>query len=317
MQLAKKGNSLANSNTLWSKLLPSDRQIPKTLLLDPDEALKVVTVKGTSLPVMPELGENNQVTPANRWKEGRPLIKARKELVVDEHPKTPWRTEGTGSQNYLCYETKQSFDVLTLNWEKLPPLPTRWHMAPVILAKLVALPVQLAIPTLRTMTLPLTFFDLRVLPFALGGVETLYDCLRQFRDGQKTTQDADSMSERAVALEAKTLPVLTSIASTGNTANSNGLGHLDIHEVAANGDVEIFKSLVNSDHTLVNAKNNSHLTPLHLAASEGKQALVELLLANNVDVNAKDWQGATPLVLAIKNGHKSTADLLRQHGAKE
>jgi hypothetical protein len=66
----------------------------------------------------------------------------------------------------------------------------------------------------------------------------------------------------------------------------------EIHEAVKKHDLGKVKALVESDASLVLAKDKDGATPLHLAS---RKDIAELLLSNKADVNAKDNDGATPL----------------------
>ena len=89
----------------------------------------------------------------------------------------------------------------------------------------------------------------------------------------------------------------------------------EIHDAAANGDLEMVKSLVNTNAELVNSKDANPRpdlhseTPLHLAAQYDREDIVQFLLANKADVNAKDDYGRTPLYWAALCGSSNVVQL--------
>lgn len=91
----------------------------------------------------------------------------------------------------------------------------------------------------------------------------------------------------------------------------------EIHDAAAQGDLEKVKALLKANPYLVSSKDSHGMTPLHWAALNGQKDAVELLLANKADVNATSNNGDTPLHLAEAAEHQDVAELLRQHGGQD
>jgi hypothetical protein len=90
-----------------------------------------------------------------------------------------------------------------------------------------------------------------------------------------------------------------------------------IHDAAADGDVEMVRSLLKDDPDLVFGKSAiTGGTALHFAAASGHKDVVELLLANKAEVNSKDGFGRTPYSLAVFGHQKDVAKLLHQHGGR-
>jgi ankyrin repeat protein len=84
----------------------------------------------------------------------------------------------------------------------------------------------------------------------------------------------------------------------------------EIHDAAANGDLEKVKALLKDNPDLVSSKDNTSWQPMHWAAYNGHKDMVELLLANKADINAKDKNGMSALGLAAGKGHMDVANLL-------
>jgi ankyrin repeat protein len=102
----------------------------------------------------------------------------------------------------------------------------------------------------------------------------------------------------------------------------------EIHDAAANGDLEKVKALLKTNPDLVFSTNNLGSTPLHALvyqgihtdslnakAPEDRKAMVELLLADKANLEAKDHLGMTPLHWAVAQGQLDMAELLLAHGA--
>ena len=104
-------------------------------------------------------------------------------LIVHEDPNARWPSRGAGFQIDFCQEIKLSLNTVGLNTEELPPLPSRWHIVPIWMAKLVSLPIRLAIPIVPILTAPLSPQP------AIWGLEALYNCLPDRQDDRKTRDD--------------------------------------------------------------------------------------------------------------------------------
>jgi len=89
----------------------------------------------------------------------------------------------------------------------------------------------------------------------------------------------------------------------------------EIHEAAADGDIERVRVLLAKDPTLANAKDRIGSTPLHWAAAEGHEDVVRLLLSNRADVNARPGNLVTPLGSAAHRGQADIVKLLISNGA--
>ena len=230
-------------------MLARDSEIPRSLLLGQEEKVQVVEKKGTDLPEKPETVETHKVAAASRWEEVRPLIKGRKESVITEDENARWPTRGAGFENAFCHEMKLSLNVLTLNTQALPPLPSRWHLAPVWLAKLASLPMQLAIPLVPILAAPIS-------PSAAAwGLETLYNCLPQPRDDQRKDQPPNTINgdDPGIKLNTTMMPYSTIRKSSISTSDKSRT--IDIHDAAATGDVEKVRLLIQENEDLISTRN--------------------------------------------------------------
>lgn len=92
------------------------------------------------------------------------------------------------------------------------------------------------------------------------------------------------------------------------------MGGAEIHQAAADGDVERVRALIKANPEAVNARDKNSATPLIWAVSEGRKEVVELLIASKADVNVRLGKSVTPLSLAKD---KAIIELLKANGAKE
>jgi len=90
------------------------------------------------------------------------------------------------------------------------------------------------------------------------------------------------------------------------------LGGISIHSAAKSGDLESFKSMLESNPGLVCARNEHGATPLHYA---GNKDVANLLLIKMADVNSRNNNGAAPLHYAASEGRIEVAQLLLENGA--
>jgi len=123
----------------------------------------------------------------------------------------------------------------------------------------------------------------------------------------------------------------------------------EIFNAIAGNDIEKVKSLIESDISILESKQEHNMTPLMFAASEGNYELtkllinkgadihytrplgfstifmpsmfghfeiVKLLVESGVDINIEDRWGRTALYVAINFGTKEIAEYLVEHGAK-
>src|ERR1700693_4059281 len=94
--------------------------------------------------------------------------------------------------------------------------------------------------------------------------------------------------------------------------------HRQIIKAAKSGDVAAVRTLLETDASLVGARDSDASTPLHCAAWKGHTELAGLLLDFGADVNARNnnghW-GDTPLHAAAHGNQRSVAELLIDRGA--
>jgi hypothetical protein len=89
------------------------------------------------------------------------------------------------------------------------------------------------------------------------------------------------------------------------------------HTVAATGDLEALKRIVDKDPTVLEKADKNGWKPIHEAARAGKAEVLEYLIAQGVDINARthDGKGASALWWAEKRNHHASVELLKKHGA--
>lgn len=88
-----------------------------------------------------------------------------------------------------------------------------------------------------------------------------------------------------------------------------------IHDTAANGDLEKVRALIQNDPDLVFSKDDKGYTPLHWAAKNGHMDVARLLLAKKAEINAKTNIGWTPLHEAADGGQKDLVKFLLTNNA--
>ena len=92
----------------------------------------------------------------------------------------------------------------------------------------------------------------------------------------------------------------------------------EIIRVSKKGDVDVVRSLVAADPSLVHFRDADQSTALHYAVWKGHSELVSLLLESGADVNAhnaNDHWGTTPLHAAAHSNNSALVKLLAEKGA--
>jgi len=100
----------------------------------------------------------------------------------------------------------------------------------------------------------------------------------------------------------------------GLIASRDDKGDTPLHRAAQNGHTDVAKWLL-GNKAEIDAKNAIGQTPLHAAAFGGYRDLVELLLTNKADVNARSYRGYTALHLAASKGYIDVVEVLLAYGA--
>lgn len=92
----------------------------------------------------------------------------------------------------------------------------------------------------------------------------------------------------------------------------------EIIKAAKAGDVSKVRAILETDGSLVDARDKDGSTPLHCACWKGHLEVAVLLLKSGADVNAQNqnehW-GTTPLHAAAHANQPAIAQLLIDHGA--
>ena len=89
----------------------------------------------------------------------------------------------------------------------------------------------------------------------------------------------------------------------------------DIHDAVNNNDLEIVRTLLDGDPSIVNERNADGMTPLNLAAINGNYDIVKELLIRNADIHIGDLDNSQPIHLAAISGNVEIAELLIASGA--
>ena len=71
----------------------------------------------------------------------------------------------------------------------------------------------------------------------------------------------------------------------------------ELHAVAAQGNLNRTRHLIESDGTMVKVVDDKQRTPLHFACNGGHLEVARLLIDRGADINAKDMNGNTALHL--------------------
>src|SRR5579871_1190745 len=102
------------------------------------------------------------------------------------------------------------------------------------------------------------------------------------------------------------------------TATGSSDAHKQIIKAAKAGEVAAVRTLLETDASLVGARDSDASTPLHCAAWKGHAEVAALLLDFGADIQAKNnnghW-GDTPLHAAAHVNQRAVAELLITRGA--
>jgi ankyrin repeat protein len=109
--------------------------------------------------------------------------------------------------------------------------------------------------------------------------------------------------------------LLASNPSLAQAYSSDGFTAL--HYVAFfNGNTDLASSLLEAGAEVdAVARNDQQVTPLHSAAAHRHNAVIQLLLAHGANVNARQENGETPLMEAAQNGDTALVGDLLARGA--
>lgn len=92
-------------------------------------------------------------------------------------------------------------------------------------------------------------------------------------------------------------------------------GSMSIHIASANGRLNVIRTLLNYDDTIINENDNKGNSPLHWASMKDKTDTVKLLIENGADVEAVDKDWWTPLHYAAAFATFDTIKTLVGFGA--
>ena len=94
--------------------------------------------------------------------------------------------------------------------------------------------------------------------------------------------------------------------------------HTLVIKAARIGDATALRKLIESDPSLLNARDTDESTPLHCGSWKGNVEAVKVLLELGADVNAQNknnYWGNTPLHAAAHDNQRAVAELLIANGA--
>lgn len=90
----------------------------------------------------------------------------------------------------------------------------------------------------------------------------------------------------------------------------------EIHKAVIFREFSKVKKLVESNPSLVNARDKYQWTPLHCAAYVGNKQIAQYLVSKGANIDAKDNRGDTPLYYAASTGHNDVLKFLISKGAQ-
>ena len=95
-------------------------------------------------------------------------------------------------------------------------------------------------------------------------------------------------------------------------------GSTAAHTVAANGDLDALKEVVDQDPSVLNKADVNGWKPVHEAARGGQTKVLEYLIEKGVDINERthDGKGGSALWWAERNfpANHPAVQLLKKHG---
>ena len=87
--------------------------------------------------------------------------------------------------------------------------------------------------------------------------------------------------------------------------------------VAASGNIESLKYLIQFDGITIKERDENHATLLHHAAAANQVAVMQYLIESGIDLNATDREGHTALHTAVLQGHTDAIHLLLESGSDD
>ncbi len=121
-----------------------------------------------------------------------------------------------------------------------------------------------------------------------------------------------------LALENQTLdPIALFLVDAGAVITSavDGKSHV-IHLAAANGRLDLVKTLIQIYPNLIDVKDNSHRTALSWAAAQGHDEIVAFLIKNGADLDHIDSNNYSALDRAIENKNSGCILILMRSNAR-
>ena len=131
-------------------------------------------------------------------------------------------------------------------------------------------------------------------------------------------ESADHKTALDLALENQTLdPIALFLVDAGAviTPAVDGKFHV-VHLAAANGRLDLVKTLIQIYPNLIDVKDNSHRTVLSWAAAQGHDEIVAFLIKNGADLNYIDRDNYSVLDRALENDHAGCVSILMISGAR-
>jgi len=126
-----------------------------------------------------------------------------------------------------------------------------------------------------------------------------------------------SLLEIAESMASGSEPDIPEIVVVENRQAQPKAGTESVLEAAKEGDLEVLKVLIHSNHALANVSDDKGRGPLFLAVAFGHYDVAEYLLSHGADVNAQTAAGYTPLYIATMGGMLGAAELIKHAGVEE
>jgi len=89
----------------------------------------------------------------------------------------------------------------------------------------------------------------------------------------------------------------------------------DFFNAVKEGNIDMVRTFIERDGTLINATNSAGCQPIHCAAEGGHIAMVEYLLSQGADINASNRYGRQLIHYAAEGGHIAILEYLLSQGA--
>lgn len=100
--------------------------------------------------------------------------------------------------------------------------------------------------------------------------------------------------------------------SPGADANARRFGETVLIAASKGGHVDVVKSLLAADGSVLAERDDDGRTALHWATGSGQLRVVELLLSRGADRKSKDYRFKTALDYAREGGHQEISRVLQR-----